>query len=748
MNLENFTVVVRATSITVYPGTEACDLLQPLLNLMDYEDEFMEVSKSLGYILDPETDTLYLHKGVDIGYLRRLLGSVKIISEPYDEYREMKFDYEEIIPPRDDDQADVIDFISGEGNHKTNIDKRQLFLVKAPGFGKAQPVSELIPTPNGMLKLGAIQPGMFVFDQNGKPTKVLQVFDQGVIPVYNVTFSDGRTARCNDEHLWCIHRNSINEPSEVVPLSEIMKDNYDLMSYIIPTTGEPLNFEHQEVPIDPYTFGLTIGDTSINPQYLFTDVTARKVLLDGLLASSHTIKSGYSYKFKSTSTELIDQVAFLVHSLQYSCIRISDTQLMIHLYYTKRYTCISNIEYVGMEQCKCILVDNPDSLYLTDDCIVTHNTYCSGVGLCKYHAKTMIIMHRDSLRKQWKESLYKMSGLSDQYVHEIISSEELCMIAHGDVDYDYDVYLMTHATFRAGMTRIGNMQDAKNICKNLGIGMKIIDEAHLEFRDTLMMDFVFNVCRNIYLTATDGRSAKEENAIFKHVFADTLFYRKPSISTNKPNKWVNYTIVHLNTNCLPNIYRYKVAGGRGMSPASYGKWVIAYDKKKRHFKCIRDLLRMIYEKDDQAKVIVFVPLIELCEDLAYFCKMELNYDDSFPFDLNIKTINSKNSKSENERNKRADVIITTIQSAGTGTDIPGISAIICCSPYVSGITAQQVWGRIRYCGKICDYFDLVDESVQMDKLWFKSRSRKLRALALNTKEITWSDDQNEEQKND
>lgn len=357
-------------------------------------------------------------------------------------------------------------------------------------------------------------------------------------------------------------------------------------------------------------------------------------------------------------------------------------------------------------------------------------------------------MHRDSLRQQWLNSLYNMNGLSSREVHEIADSEELYNIAHNQHDFDYDVYLMTHATFRAGIRRIGNIKDAMNITKNLGIGLKIIDEAHLEFRDTLLMDFCFNVKRNLYLTATDGRSSKEENSIFRHVFANTTFYKPSSLLTdNIPKKWVEYITVTLNTECKPNIYKYRVAGGRGMNPASYGKWVIAYDKKQRHFKCCRDLLKIIYENDPHAKVLLFMPLIDLCSECAYFINKSLNYDETFDYDLDIRTINSQNSKSDNERNKRADVIVTTIQSAGTGTDIPGITDIISCSPYVSKITAEQVFGRIRYCGKVCHYYDIYDESVMMDKIWIKSRSKKLRVLALNTRNLRWQDDEDTNDKN-
>jgi len=40
---------------------------------------------------------------------------------------------------------------------------------------------------------------------------------------------------------------------------------------------------------------------------------------------------------------------------------------------------ISKIEYVGNKRCQCIRVDAEDSLYLTEHCIVTHNTFDDSV---------------------------------------------------------------------------------------------------------------------------------------------------------------------------------------------------------------------------------------------------------------------------------------------------------------------------------------------------------------------------------
>lgn len=362
--------------------------------------------------------------------------------------------------------------------------------------------------------------------------------------------------------------------------------------------------------------------------------------------------------------------------------------------------------------------------------------------MCLWKTKTLIITHRDTLRTQWLESLYKMSGFRESDVHEITSTEELYDYAIGKINKRYDVYLMTHATFRAGMRRIGSMLLAQNLTKNLGIGLKIIDEAHLEFKDTILMDCVFNVKRNLYLTATAGRSQKEENSIFRHVFSNALFY-KPSalLDNNLPKKWVNYITMSVNTHVLPNIYKYRVAGGKGMNPASYGKWVIKNDKKNIHFKCCTELVRSLFMEDEHAKIIIFMPLIELCQDCAFWINKHLSRDKTFPYDLTIRTINSSNTKRENDMNKRADVIITTIASAGTGTDIPGITDIISCSPFCSKVTAEQVFGRIRYIPKQCHYYDIYDTSVQMDKFWLRARYKKFKELAKSVQHLSWEDEE-------
>ena len=70
------------------------------------------------------------------------------------------------------------------------------------GTGKAQPLYSKIYTPDGYVTMGDVKEGDLVIGSNGKPIKVLNVFPQGIRPMYRVTFSDGFHVDCCGDHLW------------------------------------------------------------------------------------------------------------------------------------------------------------------------------------------------------------------------------------------------------------------------------------------------------------------------------------------------------------------------------------------------------------------------------------------------------------------------------------------------------------------------------------------------------------------
>ncbi len=147
--------------------------------------------------------------------------------------------------------------------------------------------------------------------------------------------------------------------------------------------------------------------------YLHADVKSRLELMQGLIdTDGHIDKFGH-IQFYTVSPQLAKDVQWLVRSLGGRCsIIVKKTSFVYDGIKKQDRDCyvlnintpinhqivglnrkrerllkgyrngrtqmrrvIKSIEYVGKKQCRCILVSNPDHLYVTDDFIVTHNTF-------------------------------------------------------------------------------------------------------------------------------------------------------------------------------------------------------------------------------------------------------------------------------------------------------------------------------------------------------------------------------------
>ena len=72
------------------------------------------------------------------------------------------------------------------------------------GFGKAVPFDTPIPTSDGMVKMSDIGVGDVVFDEQGKPTKVIDTTILYPKTAYYIHFSTGEKIHCGGEHQWTL----------------------------------------------------------------------------------------------------------------------------------------------------------------------------------------------------------------------------------------------------------------------------------------------------------------------------------------------------------------------------------------------------------------------------------------------------------------------------------------------------------------------------------------------------------------
>lgn len=155
-------------------------------------------------------------------------------------------------------------------------------ILAATGVGKAQPLTSKILTPNGWTTMGEIKIGDEVISRDGKATKVLGVYPQGIRPIYKVSFTDNTSTLCDEEHLWAVNSGKQRDPrknrkgiSKEKDLSYKPVATKDLINnltkhiknprynYRIPNVS-PVEFTKTELTVDPYLLGLIIGDGSLS----------------------------------------------------------------------------------------------------------------------------------------------------------------------------------------------------------------------------------------------------------------------------------------------------------------------------------------------------------------------------------------------------------------------------------------------------------------------------------------------------
>ena len=254
--------------------------------------------------------------------------------------------------------------------------KYPLTLIRASnGFGKAQPYDTKIITPTGSKQMGDLEIGDTIIAGDGSKTRVTGIYEQGVQPIYGIGTIDGRYTRCCKAHLWnvkIVFEDPNKEPLLLTINTETLVKWFPLQftekyTMYIPNNGlvqyndDPIGerrlqcIQKKMTPLDDTRYIYSSRDES--------DVYELKQIIRslGLELESWNI---------ATRTTIETTVS---HDIQSS----SDTRYLIHVNLDKHpeWIQITKIsENIGKANCRCIMVDHPEHLYLCDDFIVTHNT--------------------------------------------------------------------------------------------------------------------------------------------------------------------------------------------------------------------------------------------------------------------------------------------------------------------------------------------------------------------------------------
>ncbi len=271
--------------------------------------------------------------------------------------------------------------------------------------GRAQPVHTNVLTPSGFRPIGELEVGDLVVGSNGEPTPVLGVYPQGRKTIYRVTTQDGASTLCSEDHLWAVRRH--RGPWRVVETKAMVASPRD---YELPLLSRPVALPEVDVPTAPYVLGRRLGGstdaaadrmsgarvgtltrpTCVPTEYQHNSAGVRLAVLQGLLDADGEPAGPGVIRYETTSARLRADVVTLVRSLG-GIARAHGRLLELHLPdgvgpFRSRHKLeaypgggrpmrfIDRIEPAGTDEAVCIQVAAADSLYVTEDYLLTHNT--------------------------------------------------------------------------------------------------------------------------------------------------------------------------------------------------------------------------------------------------------------------------------------------------------------------------------------------------------------------------------------
>lgn len=217
----------------------------------------------------------------------KVSGALEIFKMPEKDAQGKVFPQRYIIghDPVDNDEADTMslsstfvldlwtDTIVAEytGRHQFADDNFEMLrklglFYNAKILYEAHPYDQIVRLPTGETKLwGDVRIGDKLFAPNGKTVRVVNVPIDGEDDIYRLTLSDGRSVEASKNHIWNVIKYGRKRPyntTTVDILNNGLYTNSGQHKFFI-QNGGAVNYEHKDVPIDPYTLGLLISEGAL-----------------------------------------------------------------------------------------------------------------------------------------------------------------------------------------------------------------------------------------------------------------------------------------------------------------------------------------------------------------------------------------------------------------------------------------------------------------------------------------------------
>lgn len=343
---------------------------------------------------------------------------------------------------------------------------------------------------------------------------------------------------------------------------------------------------------------------------------------------------------------------------------------------------------------------------------------------CAYNRTRFIIITKSvGWLEQWRDYILEYTDIKANEIYFISGSSSIKRLLTRDVS-KYKVFLVTHSTTKSYGDSNG-WDSITELFKYLRVGMKIIDESHLNFDNVCKLDFYTNTYVTLYVTATPARSNEEENTIYNYYFKNV-----PSIDLfdqeNDPR--TKYQAFRYSTHPTPSDIT-NCKNQYGLDRNKYVSYVI--EKENFHY-----MLHILMDKIKKinGKVLIYIGLNEAILFVYEWIK------ENYPEMIHLVGIYTSMTKENKELELEKKIILSTTKSCGAAVDIDRLKwTIVLAEPFKSEVLARQSLGRTRATNTI--YTEIVDDGFYYTKKYYYDKKPVFEKYATECTEVKISDNE-------
>lgn len=485
--------------------------------------------------------------------------------------------------------------------------------------------------------------------------------------------------------------------------------------------------------------GTRCWEKTIPEEYLHGSTKQRLELLQGLMDTDGTcsatgehvksngkscVRQGGSPSYSTTSKVLSEQVQYLVRSLG-GIAKISTriphftykgerkagrTDYRVHIRYPRpeelftldhkksravrnQYSDtlklrISHIEKIEAVEQQCIMIDHPDHLYVTNDFVVTHNTFCALSLMIAMGVRTVITIAPRYI-PVWIKALGDIVNLQPRDVILIEGDliEAAQHIRDGIINPKVIILPLTKLeVFLRKTEETPCGVDLDDIYKWMGAGLRIQDEAHEAIHQVYLSMLYGNFKKTLALSGTLESDDPFTNKIYKLLYPKQFY-----LQATEYKKYLNIIAYHYYMDTYK--HKLKTQSFGGYSDTAYEKSIL---KSNKLFEFYYQLTKKAFDdyyikrRREKSKCLIFFSKVDMCE------RMQARFKRDYP-DMDIISFTGTETKKAATKDKylKHEIVISTPGSCGTGKDIKGLITCICMHTVSSMQRNDQILMRLR-----------------------------------------------------